>query len=155
MNVRNVMAVLTLVAVVGSGCVSSRAGNVYSRDQARTQQRVEFGTIEGIADVMIDGTPGVVGAVAGGAMGYVLGSTVGGGSGTDIAKTAGAIGGAAAGQAAEKVVTKRAAWEFTVKLEAGRTISVVQEKEKDAVYSVGEKVRVLEGPDGTMRVRKL
>jgi len=54
----------------------SRSGNVYTRDQARTSQSVNYGTILRVDLVTIEGTQTGMGTVAGGAMGGALGSAV-------------------------------------------------------------------------------
>ena len=142
---------LLSLAMVVSGCASSRAGKVYTRDQSRITHEVEAGTVESVGEVSIEGTKTPIGAAAGGIMGGVLGSTMGGGSGTRIATTAGALAGAAAGAVAEEKITRKKGVEVQVKLDSGRTLVVVQEA--DEAFQVGDRVRVLTGPDGTKRVR--
>jgi outer membrane lipoprotein SlyB len=136
-----------------SGCMpESRAGNVYSRDQARTSQSVNYGTVLRVELVTIEGTQTGAGTVAGGAMGGALGSAVGGGSGRTIATVGGAILGGIAGSAVEKGVTTAQGVELEVELDNGELLVVVQEN--DAVYRVGDRVRVLRDSRGTTRVRQ-
>jgi outer membrane lipoprotein SlyB len=153
---KNVCFAMAVLAALGlaSGCASSRGGKVVSRDQARVVHTVEMGTIETVGEATIEGTKTPVGAVAGGVLGGVLGHAVGGGSGKDIATVAGALGGAAVGAVGEEKLTRKAAWELGVRLESGSIVSIVQEKEKDVVFAVGDRVQVLRAPDGTTRVRK-
>ncbi|MBU1012605.1 MAG: hypothetical protein KKG99_06345, partial [Bacteroidetes bacterium] len=47
------------------GCVSSKSGDVYSRDQAQKSQTVVAGTVESVKQVIIEGTKTPVGTVAG------------------------------------------------------------------------------------------
>lgn len=143
----------TVLVVLGTGCVSSRSGKVYSRDQARTTHTVETGTVEGVSEVTIEGTKSGMGTVVGGVAGGVLGSTVGQGRGATIGTAIGALAGAAAGAFSEEKVTRKAAFELTVKLDGGRTIVVVQEA--DVAFAVGDRVRAVTGPDGTIRIRPL
>ena len=143
----------SIITLLSFGCASSRSGNVYSRDQARTSQSIDLGTVVSINSVQIEGTKSGAGAVGGSIAGGAVGSTVGSGGGSLIAAVAGAIVGGAAGAATEEKVTRKPGFEITVQLDNGRTIAVVQEA--DEQYEVGEKVRVLKGPDGTTRVRKL
>ncbi|MCF6247713.1 MAG: glycine zipper 2TM domain-containing protein [Desulfobacula sp.] len=135
-----------------SGCVSSRSGQVYTRDEARQVQTVETGTVESVKEVIIEGTKTPIGAVAGGVAGGVLGSTVGGGSGKTVASVLGALAGAAAGAVAEEGLTRKLGLEIVVEKDSGQTIVVVQEA--DVMFAPGDRVRLIQAPDGTMRVSK-
>lgn len=143
--------VLPIVAtlLVSSGCVSSKSGNVYKRDQARTVQRVELGIVEHVREVRIEGTKSGLGAAIGSAVGGVAGSEVGHGAGRKIATILGAAGGGAAGAAAEEAATREQGLEITVELDNGRMIAVTQAA--DEPFNVGDRVRVLSG-QGITRV---
>lgn len=130
----------------------SRSGDVYTRDQARTGQSVNYGTILRVEPVTIEGTQSGAGTVAGGAMGGALGSAVGSGSGRVIATVGGAILGGITGTAIEKGVTTVQGVEIEVQLDNGELLVVVQEN--DAVYKVGDRIRVLRDGRGTTRVRQ-
>lgn len=144
--------IITFLAVTAllAGCASSNSGEVYSRDQARRTQTVQMGTVQFVKTIQIEGTKSGVGAVGGGVAGGVVGSTIGGGKGSILAAVGGAALGAVGGAVAEEKLTKKNGLEITVKLDSGATIAVVQEA--DVMYSVGERVRVLTGSDGTTRV---
>ena len=136
-----------------AGCMpESRSGNVYNRDQARTSQSVNYGTILRVDLVTIEGTQTGAGTVAGGAMGGALGSAVGSGSGRVISTVGGAILGGLAGTAIEKGVTTVQGVELEIQLDNGELLVVVQEN--DAVYKVGDRIRVLRDSQGTTRVRQ-
>lgn len=139
-------------ALVMAGCASSRSGEVYSRDQARRAQTVQLGTVEFVKSVQIEGTKSGLGTAAGGIAGGIAGSTIGGGRGSTLAALGGAIVGAVAGTAGEEALTRRDGLEITVKLDSGGVIAAVQEA--DVMFAVGDRVRVLTGPDGTVRVTK-
>ena len=147
-----------LIAIVAAVCLlvgcfpESRSGSVYTRDQARTSQSVNYGTILRVDPVTIEGTQTGAGTVAGGAMGGALGSAVGGGSGRVISTVGGAIVGGIAGAAIEKGVTTVQGVEIEVQLDNGELLVVVQEN--DAVYRVGDRIRVLRDSRGTTRVRQ-
>jgi len=144
---------LLATAVLLAGCFpESRSGNVYTRDQARTSQSVNYGTILRVDPVTIEGTQTGMGTVAGGAMGGALGSAVGGGSGRTIATVGGAIVGGIAGSAIEKGATTVQGVELEVQLDNGELLVVVQEN--DAVYKVGDRIRVIRDSQGTTRVRQ-
>ncbi len=135
-----------------TSCVSSRSAQVYSRDQAMQEMRVNYGTVQSVRNVQLEGTQSGIGAVGGGVTGGVLGSMVGGGRGQVLGAVVGALGGAAAGAMLEEGVTKKDALEITVELDSGEILSVVQEA--DLQFSPGERVRVLRANDGTSRVQK-
>jgi len=147
------ISALLMVVMLMSACMTeSRSGNVYSRDQARVSHSVYYGTILRVSDVTIEGTSTGAGTLAGGAMGGVLGSGVGGGTGRAISTVGGAIVGGLAGSAIEKSVTTTAGVELEVELDNGELLVIVQEK--DAIYNVGDRVRVLRDARGSARVRQ-
>lgn len=145
--------IFVLATLPLTGCMpSSTSGSVYSRDQARTSQSVYYGTLLRVEEVTIEGTQSGAGTVAGGVMGGVLGSAVGSGSGRGIATVGGAILGGMAGSAIEKGATTAVGLELEVELDNGELILIVQEK--DGVYRVGDRVRVIKDARGTSRVRQ-
>lgn len=139
------------VALLAAGC-ASQSGEVYSRGQAQRAQTVQMGTVEYVKSVRVEGTKSGVGAVVGGITGGVLGSTIGSGTGSKVAALGGALAGAGAGHLAEEKLTDYNGLEITVKLDSGRLLAVVQKN--DVLFAVGERVRVLTGADGILRVEK-
>ena len=146
------MSIMVIMIAFMTGCVSSRSGKVYSRDEARQVQTVENGTVESVKDVIIEGTKTPVGTAVGAVAGGVAGSTVGSGSGRTLATLAGALVGAAAGTMAEDELTKKAGLEIVVRKDSGQTIVVVQEA--DMPIAAGDRVRLITAADGTTRVSK-
>lgn len=147
--VASFMAVVA--AVVLSGCASSLSGGAYSRDQARVAQDVEYGRVEAVRVVAIEGTKSNIGTGAGAIAGGVAGAGIGSGSTTrTLGALAGAIIGGMAGAAAEEGLTRQDGLEITVRLDSGRTIAVVQAA--DVQFRPGDRVRVLYGRHGTARV---
>ena len=141
-----------VLALIAFGCASSGSGDVYRRDQARRAHTVQWGTVEAVRNVKIEGTKSVVGPLTGAAAGGAVGSTIGSGSGKTVAIVTGAIVGGVAGAAAEEAITQKEGLEITVKLYESKSISVVQEADVD--FAIGDRVRVLTGPDGTTRVSR-
>jgi outer membrane lipoprotein SlyB len=129
------------VAAMLGGCVSSKSGDAYSRDEALREQSVRRGTVESVRPVTIQGTRSGVGAVAGGAVGGIAGSSVGEGKTSNVAAVLGALGGGVAGQALEEGATRKAGVEITVRLDNGELRAVVQEDKERFV--TGQKVRLL------------
>jgi outer membrane lipoprotein SlyB len=142
-----------LWAALLAGCASSKAGDVYSRDQARTEQSVRSGTVESVREVQIDGTKSGIGAVAGGVTGGIAASTIGHGTGSAVAAAVGAIAGGLAGAAAEEGITKNSGLELVVKLDNGQTIAVVQAVDANTTFQPGDRVRLLSG-QGVTRVSR-
>jgi outer membrane lipoprotein SlyB len=136
------LAVASLL-LVGTGCMSTLTGESYSRDEARRAQTVEFGMVEYVRPVMIEGTKSGVGPAAGAAVGGIAGSTVGHGKGSAAAAVVGAVAGGVAGGLAEEATTRKQGVEITVRMDNGRLISVVQEVSGSASFQPGDRVRVL------------
>jgi len=147
------MFVLSIITVF-TGCTSTSQGSkTYTRTQAQSALTVYYGTVLNVADVQIQTeTKGVVGGIAGAVLGGVVGSTIGGGSGRAVATTVGALGGAAAGSKAEEKMNIKPGVELEVEFDDGRLMVIVQEKDDE--YAVGDRIRVVEAQDGTLRVRQ-
>ncbi len=143
-------------AIVGTaflaGCASSLSSDAYSRDSARQMQTVYYGTVQNVRSVLIEGTKTPIGTGAGAITGGILGSQVGGGTGRSLATVGGVLLGGVAGSAAEEGITRQRGYEITVRLDNGRTISVVQAA--DIAFQPGERVRIIEARDGTTRVTR-
>ncbi|MDB5813328.1 MAG: pcp [Rhodocyclales bacterium] len=133
-----------------AGCVSSKAGDVYSRDEARRVMTFREGMLVGVKEVKLEGTKSPVGTGAGAIVGGVAGSTVGQGKGAIVGAVIGAVAGGLVGSAAEEGLTREKALELTVKLDNGENLIIVQGIGDDKFVS-GERVRVVNS-GGTMRV---
>ncbi|WP_290920987.1 glycine zipper 2TM domain-containing protein [Halodesulfovibrio sp.] len=144
-----VLLLLALVALVG--CTNRYNPNVYSGDQAMQADSISYGTITRMNAVTIKDDNTGVGLVGGGVAGGVLGSQIGGGSGAVVGAVGGAILGAAAGAYAEDEFQKTNGVQITVRLDSGRSVSIVQAAE-GSNYSVGQRVRVVTSPNGRARV---
>ena len=145
------LALALASALVLSACAPGQGANTSSRNQARTEQSVRMGTVEGVRTVRLEGTRTPIGTVAGGVVGGVAGSTVGGGRGSTIAAVIGAVAGGLAGSAIEEGVTRKDGLEITVRLDNGNMIAITQEA--DEQFKPGDRVRVLSG-GGVSRVTR-
>ncbi len=144
------LLVVSLLATTGCANIS---GNAYKAGETRSAQTVQYGTVQSVRQVQVEGdTDGALGAVGGGVAGGVLGSLVGGGSGRTVGAVVGALAGAGLGYAGEKAVTTQTGLEIEVQLDNGQILSVVQGA--DQVFSAGERVRVLYSSDGRTRVTR-
>jgi outer membrane lipoprotein SlyB len=133
-----------------SGCASSKAGDVYTRDEARRVMTFREGVLVGIKEVKLEGTKTPIGAGAGVVVGGVAGSTIGEGKGAVVGAVLGAVVGGLAGAATEEGLTREKALELTVKLDNGESMIIVQGMGDDK-FKEGERVRVVNS-NGTMRV---
>ena len=137
--------------LVLSACAPGQGANSYSRSQARTEQSVRMGTVEGVRVVRLEGTRSPVGTLAGGVVGGVAGSAIGQGRGSTIGAVLGAVAGGLAGSAIEQGVTRKEGLEITVRLDNGNMIAITQEA--DEQFKPGERVRILSG-GGVSRVTR-
>ncbi|TEA27275.1 glycine zipper 2TM domain-containing protein [Candidatus Schmidhempelia bombi] len=142
---------LAIIAALFSGCTNSDvySGDVYTGNQAKQAQFVNYGTITAVRAVKIqtnadsDGsTSGFLGSVGGAVLGGLLGNTIGGGSGRHLATAAGAIAGMAAGSKLEDGLSQTNALEIQVRQENGSNIVVVQ-KASPNQFHVGQAVRII------------
>ncbi len=130
-----------LLVMLG-GCMSTLTGDSYSRDEARRPQTVQFGMVEYVRPVVIEGTKTGIGAGTGAVVGGIGGSTVGGGRGQAVATVLGAVAGGVAGGMAEEAATKKQGVEITVRLDSGQIVAIVQQASA-TTFNVGDRVRVL------------
>ena len=128
----------------------SRTPTCWPANQALTASTVSFGTVTASRVVQLQGGQGsqAAGAVLGGLAGAALGQNVGGGTGQVIATGVGATAGAAAGLQAGKTVAGRQSIEWTVRLDNGGSIAVVQ---GEPTFAIGQRVQVITG-GGTTRL---
>lgn len=149
---RHLALVASLVALIASGCASGLGGETFSRGEARRAIVVQYGVVEAVRPVRLEGTKSPVGTVAGAAVGGIAGSGVGGGRGQAAATVLGAVAGGLLGSAAEEGVTRKPGVEVTVQLENGQHLAVVQEDAGEG-FRPGERVRILRDA-GTTRVTR-
>ncbi|WP_447590508.1 glycine zipper 2TM domain-containing protein [Aquipseudomonas campi] len=146
-----ITATFTALALTLGGCASNLSGDSYSRDEARKVQTVRMGTIESLRPVKIEGTKTPIGGGAGAVVGGVAGSGIGGGRGSAVAAVIGAVAGGLLGAATEEGLTRTQGVEITVREDDGTMRAYVQQVEKDEIFRVGERVRIMT-VDGTSRV---
>ncbi len=136
-----VMLVIVMSSLLATGCVST--GETYSRGDVGTLQEVEFGTVEHVRPLLIEGKSGVAGAGVGAVVGGIVGSGFGSGSGRGLATVLGAVGGGVLGSKVQKDLTKKQGVEVTVRLDDGEVVAVIQELSPKVYLSVGDRVRVI------------
>ncbi len=144
--------VLGLVWLVW-GCSQNPYGTSYSSGEARRMQQVMTGTVASLQPVTIDGDGQAVGTVGGAALGGILGSAVGAGKGSDAAAVGGALLGGFLGNKAGDAVSKRDGVNILVRLDGGKTVSIVQQVDKNMIFHIGDRVNVY-NQGGVSRVVK-
>lgn len=127
-----------------TGCASNLQGDTYSRQDARQVQSVQYGTVEDVRLVVIEGTKTPIGTATGAAIGGIAGSSIGDGKGAAVATVIGAVAGGLAGAAAEEGITKSQGVELVIRLgESNKIISVVQGHDPAKPFYVGDRVRLM------------
>lgn len=101
------------------------------------------GTVTSVRTVTRQGEAGLIGPIAGGALGGLVGSQIGGGSGKAIATIAGAAGGAAIGTEVERRQKATTSYVVGVRLNDGTTQSFTFASPPG--YQQGDRVRVVDG----------
>lgn len=134
------------LAVVGAGCTFPSSKRVVSRQQAGQLQRIEYGTIEKVNEVVISGQRGPIGIYGGGATGVAATGGVGHGVGRDLAQVGAGVVGAIGGQAVEEAVTRKDAQEMVIKMDNGAMVVVTQAG--PPTFGVGERVAIAHGAGG-------
>ncbi len=128
----------------------------YSYDSAYEVNRayqIQTGTVQHLRRVVIHNSDsGTLGSIAGGVIGGIAGSTVGRGVGRDLASVVGATAGVVLGGGIEQQARQQSGLEITVLLDNGAQILVVQNA--DPMFQIGERVRVLTGGSGQVRVSR-
>ncbi len=140
-----------ITSMVLSGC-STTQGPVFTAAQAQKEQQLQYGVIQELRVVTIkdDRTSGI-GGFGGAALGGILGSEASSGRvSSSITGVVGAIAGAVAGQQIEKSVAgTKPGLQITVKIQTGESLVIVQAKDENANFRVGDRVRVLRGSGST------
>ncbi|EAS62622.1 glycine zipper 2TM domain-containing protein [Photobacterium angustum] len=148
-----ILALTVILSTLGlAGCAANPYGNAYNVNDARQMQEVYYGTVVRTQAVTLNGNGNGIGTLAGGAIGGILGSGVGGGTGSEIATIGGALLGGYLGNEAGEQVTKRNGVNLTIKLDSGRTVSIVQQVNPNVMFHAGERVQINISDDGTSRV---
>jgi outer membrane lipoprotein SlyB len=124
---------------------SAGAGSVGDAGPGRNLAAVcnNCGTVTSIRTVTQQGDAGLVGPIAGGALGGLVGSQIGGGSGKTLATIAGAAGGAAIGTEVERRQKATTSYVVGVRLNDGTTQSFTFGSAPG--YQQGDRVRVVDG----------
>ena len=128
------------------------SANVVNASEAQVAQRATFGTVVGFRQVLVQGGnqgAELAGTAGGAAIGIAAGNQIGDGRGRDAAQAIGGIIGAVAGNRAARGATSQQSFEWTVQLDTGATISVIQSQ---PTFGRGQRVQVIQGAGGLTRL---
>lgn len=143
-----------LVCLCLAGCADNLSGDVYSRDEARTPLAVNYGTVQSVRPVVLEGERGFLGEGGGAVIGGMAGNTVGSGSGRGLATAVGAVAGAVVGGMTQEKMTRAQGAEITVQMDDGSSMAVVQEVQHINEFVAGQRIRLTAG-NGKTRVAPL
>lgn len=147
---RTPLVVAVAATLLVAGCATpSNSTMVYSQGQMRQMQQVYFGTVLAVAPVRMEGSNNELYTLGGAALGGMAGSKIGKGSGSVAGAIVGALAGGTAAMAAQRHVGGTNALQLTIRLDNGKTVSIVQEA--DVPFVTGQRVQILSGA-GTDRV---
>lgn len=141
-SVKYPILVAVTVATLALGACQTAGQNVYDESEVGQATLVKFGTVVAERPVNVNGQGGA-GMLAGGAAGGIAGSAFGEGTGNIAATAAGVLIGGLVGALTEHAITDHSATEYTITLENGKTITIVQDPNPgDAVIRPGDRVMV-------------
>jgi outer membrane lipoprotein SlyB len=119
--------------------------------QSNTVQAIRYGTITSMERTTIIDKPSSTGAMVGSTTGAVAGYALADHGDRWLGSLVGGVLGGAAGGAAAKSAAKKKGWQLVVKLDNGQEIGV-QVPGKKKKHEVGDRVRLMTGPDGKTQV---
>ncbi|MEL0238306.1 MAG: hypothetical protein VW963_10280 [Candidatus Neomarinimicrobiota bacterium] len=133
-------------------CVNySYSPDVVSRSDAQRTQYVVLGTIVDINSVTIEGDR-EIGAYAGAFIGGAAGKNITDSElESDVAAILGGLVGSAVGSKIGSNITSKDGVELIIETDAGRLLSIIQEKNQSYSYSVNQRVKIIKG-NGKSRV---
>lgn len=151
-----VLCVLGATALFLNGCAPRLGGSDYGIGGVGEFSETYSGTIASKRVVRLsakktggDNTPGI-GALAGAGVGALAGSQIGYGKGAIAAAVAGGLLGGVGGHYAEDALTTQDGFEYGVRLDDGRLITVTQGGEPN--LGVGQRVNVIKSGRDRSRV---
>ncbi|CAG9171078.1 outer membrane lipoprotein [Cupriavidus pampae] len=149
------IGVIMVSTLAVTGCASLNPQEpIYSASQVQRADYVQTARVESVRPVLIDNSSqasSLFGTIGGGLLGAVAGSAIGHGHGSLLAGVAGGLGGALAGNAIQSHVERTQGLEITVRTPDGRLQSITQPASAGGFYP-GQPVRLISGYDGTTRV---
>lgn len=127
---RRPVAGLGIVALLLAGCAHPSSTTYNSGDVGRTIETSE-GSVLSSRVVEITGETSAVGPVAGGAAAAATSGLIFTGSGSGLIALLGGLIGAGAGYLIQQAANDREGFEYVLKMDDGRTVTLVQNREDD------------------------
>lgn len=148
---KNLYCALILLggALVIPSCSQYSALNTYKANDIGGTQEVKQGVVQSVTPVLINPENNNAGMALGAVAGGLGGSTLGKGTGSTLFTAGGAIAGAMIGSQADKAINQTEGLRINVKLNDGKTMSVVQPKSKGVHIYAGQYVQVYIGYKGS------
>lgn len=141
-----ILAIAATLALLLAACTPDISQGTYNVSGINTAQDAYPGTIINASPVAVNAENSQTGTAIGAIAGGVAGSAIGGDTRTNIlGALGGAVVGGVAGQAIGKHVGNQTGMRYIVKLDTGKTVSVVQGMQP--VFQVRQRVIVLMGGD--------
>jgi len=135
-------------------CTKELGSDTYSDSETDSPKQVYRGTIINAREVTVKASDklsdNTLGTVGGGVGGALIGSQFGKGSGSTVGMVLGALAGAFGGAAAQDKLSTQKGMEYSVELESGRILTIVQGL--DPRMQPGQYVTVMVGKKGRSRV---
>ncbi|WP_250516215.1 glycine zipper 2TM domain-containing protein [Caballeronia sp. INDeC2] len=145
-STKAVCALAVACTVALSGCASmGSSADVYNSMQTQHEETVRMATVESVRGVTIENNNGEsspLGALGGGLLGAVAGSAVGRGHGSLLAGVIGGLAGAVAGDQVQDHLERQKGLEITVRLDNGDLRAITQSADGQMFYA-GQRVRLL------------
>ena len=137
--------IVAALSFILTACASSYGSGTYGRHEVGQVNYVDYGEVIDVRNVRIASDEPGLGTIAGAVIGGAIGSEIGEG---DAARVVGVVGGAiiggAIGAAIEQDANTAGGYEYTIRMENGDTITIVQEADGPPIQS-GTRVRIIEG----------
>jgi outer membrane lipoprotein SlyB len=145
---------IALAAVV---VVVTAVATPMAEAQSQTMQRILYGEVLSAERITIRDRPTGRGAQSGSTIGAVAGYALADRGDRWLGALVGGVLGGAAGNAAEKAKKKKPGWELIILLDNGEEVGVQvpMNKKNRAIYTPGDKVRMMSGPNGQTKVTKV
>lgn len=138
---KKILALFTALSL--TACAANLDTSSYQTSATGKINSVQEGVVINVREVRIATENGGVGSLAGGIAGGAAGSMIGGNSAVNIiGAVGGAVLGGALGAKAQEGLSAQTGYEYIVKLDNGKAITLTQGN--DQVFSVGQSVYVLD-----------
>jgi outer membrane lipoprotein SlyB len=148
-----IINILSIFAVIGlANCAQRPSQNTYTNEEVGKSSAISFGTILSTRQVDIIGNNTGAGGLIGTGVGAGVGSYAASGSGEGWAIAGGAIAGAIIGTVAEQAAVNRIGIEYTVVLESGVMLTLVQDLVKNELPIPQGTAVIVQNTGGFQRV---